>query len=106
MNTLNIITIQQKPALIIDVRMPEEYTYGHIEGSINIPLTHLIKEIPQIKAYSDAYAETHEGTMPTIYVCCASGGRSAIAADVLEQAGIPLVEDGGGWQELSCRYIN
>jgi rhodanese-related sulfurtransferase len=99
---MKTITIQQKPALIIDVRMPEEYAQGHIEGSVNIPLPYLMKEVSQIKTYREVCTETYKD-VPTIYVCCASGGRSAVAADMLEQVGIPLVEDGGGWQELSCR---
>ena len=78
---------QERGAKIIDVREPAEYTGGHLPGAINIPLSDLTL-LPELSA------------TPVIIVC-ASGGRSARAAALLEDAGHPEVANllGGtfGW---------
>ncbi|MBX6380956.1 MAG: rhodanese-like domain-containing protein [Thermoflavifilum aggregans] len=73
---------------IIDVRTPQEFASGHVEGSINIPLQTLAQRIDEIKS------------MPApIVLCCASGARSARAKLILQQAGIDC-EDAGSWLNL------
>ena len=71
--------------LIVDVRAPREWTAGHIEGSLNIPLNHLqerVGEIPRDRR---------------IAVQCAGGYRSSIAASILQQYGITnQIEIAGG----------
>jgi hydroxyacylglutathione hydrolase len=73
------------PPLVLDVRNPRESAIKHIEGSVNIPLTHLqerIAEIPRDRR---------------IAVHCAGGYRSSIAISILHQYGIThLVEMAGG----------
>ena len=80
---------QQRGARIIDVREPEEYAGGHLPGAVNIPLTDLTLT-PQLRA-------------SPLVVVCASGGRSARAAALLEEAGHPEVANllGGtsGWMQ-------
>jgi phage shock protein E len=70
----------EKEAVLLDVRSASEYNSGHIDNSINIPvqsldhkLNHLDKEKP-------------------IVVYCAMGGRSAIAAARLRQAGYKVTD--------------
>lgn len=63
----------KRGARVIDVREPEEYAGGHLPGAVNIPLGKL-ELTPDLK------------TSPLVLVC-ASGGRSARAASVLESAG-------------------
>jgi phage shock protein E len=77
-----------KNITIIDVRTPQEFAAGHVEGSINIPLQELPQRIEEIRALSSP-----------IVLCCASGNRSARAKLILENFGIPC-ENGGSWFDL------
>jgi phage shock protein E len=81
--------IVAKGAIIVDVRTPEEYKAGHIQGAINIPLD-------QIKAKS---AELKKTGKPII-TCCRSGARSGMAKSQLASAGIE-VYNGGAWNALN-----
>lgn len=106
MKDAKIITIDNIPAIVIDVRSPEEYQHGHVEGSVNIPLQDIAGHIPHIKTQIEDVAsldQNESSVKPTIYFCCASGGRSAMAVQILKQAGINSVENGGGWRDLECR---
>jgi len=80
-------------ALIVDVRMPQEYKSGHIKGSVNVPLPGLGKEIGKLKKLN----------RPVI-TCCLSGGRSAAAKRMLSGQGIE-VYNGGGWQGLQSKIM-
>ena len=80
--------IIENGALIIDVRTPEEYKRGHIEGSLNIPLDGIGEAISWLQK-----------DVPTVVVC-ASGNRSAHAVMVLKANGFEKVYNGGGWNSL------
>jgi hydroxyacylglutathione hydrolase len=73
------------PPLVLDIRNPREWAAGHIDGSVNIPLSHLqerMTEIPRDRC---------------IAVHCAGGYRSSIAAGILHQYGVTrLIEMAGG----------
>lgn len=69
------------PPRIVDVRAPAEWEAGRIAGSINLPLSRLTDELV-----------TLDRDQPTV-VYCASGYRSAIAASVLQRAGMTRVYD-------------
>jgi rhodanese-related sulfurtransferase len=75
-------------ALIIDVRTPEEFKNGHIDGSLNIPLDKI----------GEAMAWLQKDV--PIVVVCASGNRSAHAVMVLKANGFEKVYNGGGWNSL------
>ena len=77
------IGLIEESAIVIDVRTIEEYNTGHIDGSINIP----VENIPSVDYDKDK----------TIIVYCASGMRSAKAADELINLGYTNVYnlDGG-----------
>ena len=68
---------------IIDVREPDEFvgTLGHIPGAELVPLQTLQQEM---KAWSKNQA---------LLVVCRSGGRSAMAAGVLADAGFDSVSN-------------
>lgn len=72
---------------IVDVRTPEEYAAGHIDGARNIDLQTIaegIKAIPKEKA---------------IVLICRSGNRSAQAYDILAKLGYTkLTNVTGGMQ--------
>jgi len=89
--------ITSKPNLIIiDVRTQEEYKNNHIEGSINIPLNILDKEIMEFCLCEE------------FLVYCKSGARSRQATDILLEKGYDRTYNmiGGidAWNE-SITYI-
>lgn len=78
-------------AQIIDVRTKEEFSGGHIKGSVNIPLNSLSNNLGKIKK-----------NKPVI-TCCASGMRSASAKGILKANGYTEVHNGGGWMSLQSK---
>ena len=91
--------IDQKK-LLIDVREANEYEQGFISHSINIPrglIEFAIFDHPQIKPFFNDDIATTE-----IFLYCKSGGRSALAAQSLQNLGFTQVHSlcGGisGWE--------
>jgi phage shock protein E len=82
-------SILNKGALIIDVRSPQEFDNGHINGSQNIPLNIIAQRADSLKAKG----------VPIICVC-ASGMRSGSASAILKKSGIESY-NGGGWNTLN-----
>ena len=74
----------EKDYVIIDVRTPEEYSDGHNEGAINIPLD-------DINDITNLYAKDK-----LIMIYCRSGNRSNKAANILDDLGYRNVYDFGG----------
>ena len=69
--------LMQQRAILWDVRTPAEYAAGHIPSAHNVPLDRLEEELPNLP--SNVYFLG--------FFCCRSGQRSAIAAELLAQAG-------------------
>lgn len=69
-------------ALLLDVRTPQEFAGGHVEGAKNIPVQDLARRIAEL------------GPPRQIVVYCRSGGRSASAAQMLRQAGHDVLDVG------------
>jgi rhodanese-related sulfurtransferase len=67
--------------IVVDVRSEAEHAGGHIEGSLNIPLTHLDERSGEIPAGRP------------VAVHCEGGYRSAIAASLLQKLGRRDVHD-------------
>lgn len=67
---------------VLDVRRTSEWTDGHIEGAVSIPLHELIDRIDDVPSSE-------------VWVHCASGYRASIAASVLAAHGRPvtLIDD-------------
>ena len=74
------------PVVIVDVRQPIERRSGAIPGSINLPLTQLRGELPQLP-------EDHP-----LLTICRSGHRSPVAARLLKRAGYDVLDIEGGMQ--------
>ncbi len=66
-----------KDWFIVDVRTPEEYAEGHIEGAINIPLQELMKHLDQLPNSKTAH----------ILLYCHSQKRSTHAVVILHELG-------------------
>lgn len=81
--------MMRKGAVILDVRTRGEYTSGHIDKSVNIPLDQLSNQLGKLK----------DKNKPVI-CCCASGMRSGTAARFLKSHGFTNVYNGGGWMSL------
>ena len=64
-------------ATIIDVRSPQEYREGHVDGSISIPDYQIKKEIEKEITNKDEL----------IVVYCSTGHRSQKAQQILEELG-------------------
>ena len=77
--------------VVIDVRREPEFADGHIRGAINIPLDEMTD--PASMANID---EDHN-----VYVHCAGGYRSVIAASLLKRQGIHNLRNiVGGWNKI------
>ena len=81
--------ILARDPIILDVRTPEEYKMGHIEGSVNVPLAQLEK--------STALVLDHKRPILT---CCSHGVRSIQAAEILVKRGYQNTFNGGAWTNL------
>ena len=71
---------------LLDTRTVEEYSSGHIEGFVNIPVDELRERIGEIQAGKP------------VYVICQSGLRSYIAARILEGHGFETYNFAGGFR--------
>lgn len=77
--------------MIVDVRTRAEYSGGHVAGSVNIPLQELPEKINELM------------DTETLVFCCASGGRSGMATQMLAENGHKNVFNGGSW--LSVNHV-
>ncbi len=80
-------TLEDGPAVVVDVREPWEFAEGHVPGARLHPL---------------ATVPTLVGDLTTdepVYLVCAVGGRSGQAATFLAAHGVDAVNVEGGTQE-------
>lgn len=88
--------IVRKPGVtVIDVRTPVEFQMGHVQGALNIPLEEMAfraKEVAALPAPRVLY--------------CRSGNRSGIAVQMLSQAGIGDLHNGGGLYDMEYLLAN
>ncbi|HEY6727444.1 MAG TPA: rhodanese-like domain-containing protein [Polyangiaceae bacterium] len=78
-------------ARLVDVRTPEEFSRGHIEGAVNIPVSDIEARIGELGDKQRA-----------IVLYCRSGARSAKAKALLESRGFTSVVNLGAmssWPE-------
>lgn len=80
---------------IIDVREPEEFSLGHLEGAINLPSESLMNGMPELK-------DTPKDTPILLY--CRTGSRSAIALNILKQLGFTDITNGINQQIAKQRF--
>ena len=75
----------EEKALLLDAREADEYAGGHVEGSINLPLSRFMEADTKFK----------DKSVP-IYVYCHSGARSKRMAAGLTKLGFKNVVNIGG----------
>lgn len=78
------VDMQKAGAFILDVREPDEWAAGHIDGATLIPLGELGARVSELP------------TDQEIVVVCRSGRRSAEGRDILRQAGLNSVTSMSG----------
>ena len=77
--------------VVIDVRREPEFADGHIRGAINIPLDEMTDPASMANIEEDH----------NVYVHCAGGYRSVIAASLLKRQGIHNLRNiVGGWNKI------
>lgn len=84
-NTLVEEAQQTDGAVLIDVRTPEEFTSGHIEGAYNIPLDRI-----------DRTLQIVQDKNTPLYLYCRSGARSGRACSYLQSEGYTNAVNIGG----------
>ncbi len=77
--------IEDGSVRLLDVRAATEFNEGHIAGAEHRFLGKLLRELPQI-----------DSNKPVVTQCLA-GGRSAIAASILQKAGFQVINMTGGY---------
>lgn len=70
---------------VVDVREPDEWTAGHIDGAIHIPLNSLLA----------GASSSLDASLPTVVVC-RSGARSELATLMLQTRGFEAANLTGG----------
>lgn len=74
----------------IDVRTPEEFAEGHIQGAVNIPVDQIAGKIAAVSPNKNA----------PINLYCRSGRRAEAALQELKKMGYTQVSNHGGYQDL------
>jgi len=81
--------------IIIDVREPEEFARGHVDGAINIPPS-------EIMAGSDKLSDVPKDSELILY--CVSGSRSNVSKHLLETQGFTNVINGINKDQVTAKY--
>lgn len=77
--------------VVIDVRRPTEFAEGHVKDAVNLPLNQL----------TDPASMSNLDEAQNLYVHCAGGYRSVIAASLLKRQGIHNLRNvAGGWNKI------
>ncbi len=79
-------------ALVVDVRTPEEFEKGHIEGAVNLPYD-------QTDRFIDTLGDDRDRS---IVLYCGSGRRAGIAQEALEEMGFTRVFNASGYEALEA----
>lgn len=80
---------QNTESVLIDVRTPDEFAAGHVEGALNIDV--------QDASFQTAITALDPGVTYLVY--CRSGSRSAFAKGVMDEIGLTVV-DGGAFTAM------
>ncbi|MHB8504421.1 MAG: rhodanese-like domain-containing protein, partial [Acidimicrobiales bacterium] len=75
-------------AVVLDVRRPDEWDHGHLEGARHVPFWQL----------TDRLGEVPDGQ---VWVHCASGFRASIGASILDRAGRDVVLVDDDWERAA-----
>lgn len=88
--TVDVKTLVQNGALVVDVRTPDEFRSGHVKGAINIPLGTIASNASKLTK--------HQGA---IVAYCRSGNRSSMAVSEMKAMGLEAYNGGGVGEMIS-----
>ncbi len=74
---------------VVDVRKRSEFVEGHVKGAINVPHTRLLERLDEVPESG------------TLLVHCSAGGRSAVAAALLQRYGRDVLYVDGEISDLT-----
>lgn len=94
MKTISEI-LKKENTIVIDVRDQWEYDNGHIRNAINIPLNEIPAKIEEFRKMKDP-----------VILYCRSGNRSGAAVNILKQAGVTNVYNGGSILDMQKLILN
>lgn len=90
-----VVEETDREVVYVDVRTPEEFAAGHVEGAINIPHTEIRERHEELEAYADQQ----------LVLYCRSGRRSGIAKEILEEEGFTDLVNAGGLADLKAKGV-
>ena len=82
--------------IFIDVREPEEFATGHVEGAINIPPSELMAGAQQL---TDIPKDTE------LILYCVSGSRSNVSINILRSLGFTNTVNGINQHQVNAKYL-
>ncbi len=82
--------------LILDVREPQEYASGHVQGAVNLPPSKLMGDLGEL-------ADVPKDTEIILY--CRSGSRSNVAMQILKIKGYTRLVNGINQGHVETQYI-
>ena len=88
-----------KKAVVLDVRRPDEFAAGHIEGAVLLNFLDTV-------AFNAGVEKLDKSK--TYYIYCRSGRRSNNAAVILQKKGFTVFDLGGGflsWQRYNLPWV-
>jgi rhodanese-related sulfurtransferase/glyoxylase-like metal-dependent hydrolase (beta-lactamase superfamily II) len=87
----------EAPPLVVDVREPNEWAEGHLEGALHVPLARLAANIHWLDPHSQ------------IVMMCQAGARSTIGASLLRANGFSNVRNATGginaWRQANLPIV-
>jgi rhodanese-related sulfurtransferase len=92
-------------AVVIDVRDPDRFEAGHVEGAVNVPAGESARDAHEA-AYAKAIEAAGAGPEDRVILVCGEGNRSARAADALQNEhnfkhAASIIGGSKLWSELS-----
>lgn len=72
--TESVMLMSRKQLLVLDVREPDEFKQGHLQGARNVPLSQLATRLAELEKFKDK---------PVLLVC-QGGNRTRSAAKILK----------------------
>ena len=83
--------VNKGEALLLDVRTPGEYHFGHVKGALNI----------DVMAHDFSQKAEKLSRDKNVYLYCRSGGRSGNATSILKEMGFEKATNIGGFDSLA-----
>ena len=106
-NSVKVLTAEEfaaavkadKKAVVLDVRRPDEFAAGHIEGAVLLNFLDTVSFNAGVEKLDKS---------KTYYIYCRSGRRSNNAAVILQKKGFTVFDLGGGflsWQRYNMPWV-